>query len=126
MPSVGRYRIIVLSSNDLLDKSGVSQASLLSCSDMIERFPAGTIDLIVLHPLMDRFEWNDIPPTVKRLAEMRTYGLSRKEDAYEIFDVSKDAGCIITVRPDGYIGMLSALSSTTDVEAYLSSCLVHV
>ena len=116
--------MIVFASNDLLDKSGVSQPSLQSCSEIIQRFPEGTIDLVCLHSLETRFEWTDIPPNVKQLAEMRTYGLSRKEDAYEIYGVSKDEGLIAVVRPDGHVGMLAMLSSTEEVEDYLRSCLV--
>jgi phenol 2-monooxygenase len=126
LPSVGRYRIIVLASNDLLDRSGVTQPSLVSCIDIMQRFPAGTIDLVVLHPLKTRFEWTDIPPNVKGVAEMRTYGLSRKEDAYEIYGVCKDKGLIAVVRPDGYVGMLAPLSGPNEVEGYLRSCLILV
>ncbi|EUC41785.1 hypothetical protein COCMIDRAFT_8539 [Bipolaris oryzae ATCC 44560] len=125
MPSLGRYRVIILASKDLLDKSGVSQSALVLCSEIIEQFPAGTIDLVVLHPLKERFEWTDIPPIVKQLAEMRTYGLSPKEDAYEILGVSKDEGLIAIVRPDGYIGTLVPLSVTNEAEEYLRSCLVY-
>lgn len=92
----------------------------------MRRFPAGTIDLAVLHPLETRFEWTDIPPGVKEAAEMRTYGLSRKEDAYDIYGVSKSDGIIAVVRPDGYIGTLASLSGTGEVEAYLRSCLALV
>lgn len=92
---------------------------------MIARFPAGTINLVLLHPLQQRFEWADIPPSVKRLAEMRTYGLSRKEDAYEIFGISKDVGGVAIVRPDGYIGTVCTLSNTVGIETYFSSCLVY-
>jgi phenol 2-monooxygenase len=126
LPSVGRYRIIVLASNDLLDKSGITQSSLVSCIESMQQFPAGTIDLVVLHPLKTRFEWSDIPPNVKEAAEMRTYGLSRKEDAYEIYGVRKDEGLIAVVRPDGYVGTLAPLSSTKEVETYLRSCLILV
>jgi|SRR5690242_13911887 len=126
LPSTGRYRIIVLASIDFLDKLGLSQSALLSCIDAMRRFPAGTIDLAVLHPLETRFEWTDIPPGVKETAEMRTYGLSRKEDAYDIYGVSKSDGIIAVVRPDGYIGTLASLSGTGEVEAYLRSCLALV
>jgi phenol 2-monooxygenase len=117
--------MIVFTSNDLLDKSGVSQSSLQSCSEIVQRFPEGTIDLVFLHSLKTRFEWTDIPPSVKQLAEMRTYGLSRKEDAYEVYGVSKDEGLVAVVRPDGYVGMLAMLSSTEEVEEFLRSCLVR-
>ncbi|XP_014557645.1 hypothetical protein COCVIDRAFT_96672 [Bipolaris victoriae FI3] len=125
IPSSGRYRIILFASKDLVDKSGASQSALISCSKIIEQFPAGTIELVVLHPLKERFEWTDIPPVVKQLAEMRTYGLSRKEDAYEVFGVLKDEGLIAIVRPDGYIGTLVSLSDTNEVEEYLRSCLIY-
>jgi phenol 2-monooxygenase len=92
----------------------------------MQRFPTDTIDLVVLHPLKVRFEWTDIPPSVKQLAEMRTYGLSRKEDAYKIYGVLEDQGLITVVRPDGYIGMLATLSDTQEVEDYLCSCLLCV
>lgn len=118
--------MILFASNDLLDKSGVSQSSLQSCSEIMQRFPEGTIDFVFLHSLRTRFEWTDIPLSVKQLAEMRTYGLSRKEDAYEVYGVSKDEGLIAVVRPDGYVGMLATLSSTEEVEEYLRSCLVVV
>ncbi|KAI9148172.1 3-hydroxybenzoate 4-monooxygenase [Paramyrothecium foliicola] len=126
LPSVGRYRIVVLASNDLLDRSGASQSSLRSCTKVMQHFPVGTIDFAVLHPLATRFEWTDIPSVVKEFAEMRTYGLSMKEDAYKIYHVSKDEGIIAVVRPDGYVGMLAPLSDTEAVETYLSSCLVRV
>jgi phenol 2-monooxygenase len=123
---VGRYRTIVLVSNDLLDKPGVSQSSLVSCIESMQRFPTGTIDLVVLHPLKTRSEWTDTPPNVKEAAEMRTYDLWRKEDAYEIYGVCKDKGFIAVVRPDGYIGTIAPLSSTQDVGVYLRSCLILV
>jgi phenol 2-monooxygenase len=126
LPSVGRYRIIVFSSNDLLDRSGITQSSLVSCIESMQKFPAGTIDLVVLHPLKTRFEWTDIPPRVKEAAEMRTYGLSRNEDAYEIYGVCKDKGLIAIIRPDGYVGTLAPLFSTKDIETYLRSCLILV
>jgi phenol 2-monooxygenase len=126
MPSTGRYHILVLTSNDLLDKRGISQSALLSCLNIIQKFPAGATDLVILHPLRKRFEWTDIPPGVKTFAEMRTYELAKKEDAYEIFGVSKDKGLIAVIRPDGYVGMLAPLSGSEMVQAYFSGCLVRV
>jgi phenol 2-monooxygenase len=126
MPSTGRYHILVLTSNDLLDNSGASQSAILSCIDTIEKFPTGATELIILHPLQKRFEWTDLPAAVKKFAEMRTYGLAKKEDAYEIFDVSKNEGVIAVIRPDGYIGMLAPLSDHKMVEAYFTSCLVRI
>ncbi|KAF2993749.1 hypothetical protein E8E13_001047 [Curvularia kusanoi] len=126
IPSVGRYRLIVFTSDDLLDKSGASQLSLSSCGEIVQRFPPGAIDLVVINPLKERFEWTDLPPSIKQLAEMRTYELSRNEDAYQIYGVAKDHGLIAMVRPDGYVGILTALSGTEEVEQYLRSCLVYL
>jgi phenol 2-monooxygenase len=123
MPSTGRYNILVLASNDLLDKSGASQSAILSSIDTIQKFPPGVINLFILHPLKERFEWTDVPPAVKTFAEMRTYGLARKEDAYEIFGISKDRGVIAVVRPDGYVGVLAPLTGGERVEAFFHGCL---
>lgn len=57
---------------------------------------------------------------------MRTYGVSKKEDVYEVLGVSKDDGVVAVVRPDGYVGMMASLSKTGDVEDYLQGCLVTV
>jgi len=124
LPPVGRYRILVLASNDLLDRLGASQSALVSCVENIKQFPASMIDLVVVHPLIVRFEWTDIPSGVKEIAEMRIYGLSNKEDAYKIYGVSKNGGLIAVVRPDGYIGMLAPLSGSALVEAYFRDCLI--
>jgi len=126
MPSSGRYRILLLANNDLLDSSGVSQSSLQSCIDIIQKFPAGIIELLILHPIGKRFEWSDLPSNMKGLAEMRTYGLAKGQDAYEVYGVSKDKGIIAVVRPDGYVGMLTPLSDAKSVEDYFRSCLINL
>ena len=126
MPSFGRYHVLLLASNDLLDRCGASQSAILSSIDTIQKFPTGVINLVILQPLKERFEWADLPPAMKTFAEMQTYGLSKKEDAYEIFGVSKDEGLIAVVRPDGYVGMLAPLSAGKLVEAYFRGCLVAV
>ncbi|KAM0493242.1 hypothetical protein ACHAP8_009428 [Fusarium lateritium] len=126
MPPTGRYYLLVFASNDLLDKSGASQSALQSTIEIINKFPQGIINLVVIHPLTTRFEWTDIPAGVKKLAEMRVYGLARKEDAYETLGVSKDDGVIAVIRPDGYVGMLAPLSRVASVEDHLRGCLTTV
>ncbi|KAF5656660.1 phenol hydroxylase [Fusarium circinatum] len=126
MPPTGRYYVLVFTSNDLLEKSGNSQSSLQSSVEILQKFPKGTVNLIVVHPLTSRFEWTDLPAGVKTLAEMRTYGVSKKEDVYEVLGVSKDDGVVAVVRPDGYVGMMAPLSKTGDVEDYLRGCLVTI
>ncbi|KAK9444772.1 Monooxygenase, FAD-binding protein [Metarhizium brunneum] len=126
MPSTGRYHVLLFASNDLLDKYGASQSAILSSIDIIHKFPAGAINLVLLHPLTERFEWADLPPSVKTFAEMRTYGLAKNEDAYKVFDVPKGEGIIAIIRPDGYVGMLAPLSDPKLVEDYFLDCLVSI
>lgn len=116
----------MLTSTDLLDPTGQSQKALQACTDIVKTHPAGSTDLVVLHPIKERFEWTQIPSEVKRLAEMRTYGLTKREDAYDIYGISKEEGAIAVVRPDGYIGILCRLSAPDVAEEYLSDCLVKI
>jgi phenol 2-monooxygenase len=116
----------VLASNDFLDKSGASQSAILSSIDTIQKFPAGVINPVIIHPLKERFEWTDVPPAMKTFAEMRTYGLAKKEDAYDVFGVSKDEGLIAVIRPDGYVAMLAPLLDGKLVEAYFRGCLATI
>lgn len=125
LPSTGRYRLIVIANDDLLNPNGASQSAMQSCSDIVQKFPVGVIDLAVLHPLKERFEWTDLPACVKKMAEMRTYGLARKEDAYDIYGISKEEGVIVAIRPDGYVGMLAPLTAPGTVEEYFRGCLVE-
>lgn len=124
MPSTGRYHVLLLASKDLLDKNGVSQSAISSSVEMMQRFPPGVINLLILHSLSDRFEWTQLPPGAKALAEMRTYGLAKEEDAYDVLGVSKDEGSIVVVRPDGYVGMLAPLLGCESVEKYFCSCMI--
>ena len=126
MPPTGRYYLTVFTSTDLLDKSGSSQSALQSAIETIGKFPEGTINLVVIHPLTTRFEWTDLPVGVKKLAEMRVYGMARKEHAYDVLGVSKEEGVMAVVRPDGYVGMLGPLAKPGLVEDYLRGCLATV
>jgi phenol 2-monooxygenase (NADPH) len=126
MPPAGRYHILVFTSKDLLSKTGVSQPALQSCIDTIQEFPPGVIDLVILHPLQERFEWTDLPPSVKSFAEMRVYGSTKNEDAFDILGVNKDQGLIAVIRPDGYVGVLAPLSASQQVESYFRGCVVGI
>ena len=97
-----------------------------SAEATLSKYPQGVIDLIVIHPLQQRFEWTDIPRSVKQLAEMRTYGVAKKEDVYEVYGVSKDEGAVVVVRPDGYVGTISYLESYQTVEAYFKRTLREI
>ena len=55
---------------------------------------------------------------------MKTYGLAKREDAYDIYGVPKEDGASVVVRPDGYVGMLGRLDSPGVVESYFEGCLL--
>lgn len=57
---------------------------------------------------------------------MRTYGIAKREDAYESYKVSKDKGAVVVVRPDGYVGTISHLESYQIVEAYFRRTLREI
>ena len=123
-PSTGRYRILVLTSFDLLTSSCSSARALAKvCEGIIPRFPAQTVELVVLHPLKERFEWTDIPSCVKEYAEMSFYGLS-DEDAYHIYGVSEASGALAVVRPDGVVGAVAPLDASDTIQEYLAGCLI--
>lgn len=116
----------MLTSTDLLESTGQSQKALQACASIVKSHPAGSTDLVVLHPIKERFEWTQVPSEVKRLAEMRTYGLAKREDAYDVYGIAKEEGAIAVVRPDGYVGILCRLSAPAAAEGYLSDCLVKI
>jgi len=117
---------MVLTGSDLLEPDGQSQKALEACAIIADKHPAGSIDFAVLHPLKERFEWTQIPPCVKRLAEMRTYGLAKTEDAYKTYGITKEQGAIVAIRPDGYVGALCRLSAVDTVEKYFQGCLITI
>jgi len=115
---------MILASTNLLDPHGASRKALQCSSKILADFPTGVIDLVVLQPLTARFEWTDLPKCVKELAEMKTYSLAKREDAYEVYGISKEEGAFVVVRPDGYVGMLGHLDAPGLVEGYFGRCLV--
>jgi phenol 2-monooxygenase (NADPH) len=126
-PSTGRFRLLVLTSSDLLSPSGISSTSLSQISNILSRFPSGVIELVVLHPLEpNTFDWNDIHDMVKRQAEMRFYNGTELEDTYKVYGVDRERGAVAVVRPDGYIGTIAKLEDTERIRAYLGGCLRQV
>lgn len=108
----------------------------------MDRHPHGLIELVVLHSLQGNtrdVSWNDLPPVIKKRAEMSFYsgskdeapvgkkdersGAYRADDAYSIYGVSKDEGAVCVVRPDGYVGAIASLENTGKVGEYLSTWL---
>ncbi|KAK7216371.1 hypothetical protein V2G26_004374 [Clonostachys chloroleuca] len=125
--STGRFRVLAFTSLDLAQKEGRSAKSLTQVGQSIlPSFPAGTVELVVLHPFPERsFEWVDIPGTVKKLAEMRFHG-PIDDSLYPTYGVDPNEGALVVVRPDGYVGVISSLVDVAQVDSYLSKSLVKV
>lgn len=119
--------MLAFTSLDLVQKEGRSAKSLTQVGQSIlPSFPAGTVELVVLHPFLERsFEWVDIPGTVKKLAEMRFHG-PIDDSLYSTYGVDTNEGALVVVRPDGYVGVISSLVDVAQVDSYLSKSLVKV
>lgn len=125
-PSTGRFRILLLTSTDLLSPTGVSASAITTIASTLlgGQFPSSVLELVAVHPkLSGRFDWKDVPSGLKQHAEMRFYDGSALQDAYETYGVSVDQGAIAVVRPDGYVGTLAALGDVERVTMYLKKCL---
>ncbi|KAL2360233.1 hypothetical protein RJZ56_006901 [Blastomyces dermatitidis] len=125
-PSTARFRILLLTSNDLLSPTGVSTTAIksIACTLLTDRFPPSILELVAIHPeLKPDFLWDEVPVELKRHAEMRFYDGSELQDVYATYGVPVDRGVIAVVRPDGYIGVLAALDDVQRIEKYLGACL---
>lgn len=126
-PSTGRFRILCLTSRDLLSPGGASSKALNEIATLLERFPAGIIELVALHALApNSFDWKDVPDKLREHAEMRFYDGTKVENAYNIYGVNPEKGAIAVVRPDGYVGTVSGLGDIEHVSLYLKGCLREV
>ncbi|KAL4883951.1 FAD binding domain-containing protein [Aspergillus karnatakaensis] len=126
--STGRFRILVLTSSDLLIPNGQSAKALSLLSTLISQFPSSVIEQTVIHPQLDKdtktFMWRDLPAEIKKHSEMRFYsGYELSDDVYKIYGVDEAEGAITVVRPDGYVGVVAALDDVSTVEGYLGSVL---
>ncbi|OQD83802.1 hypothetical protein PENANT_c015G01154 [Penicillium antarcticum] len=120
--SIGRFRILCLTSSDLLDPKGVSAKALAGLSGTISRFPESVVEQVVIHPRLSRdFVWNDIPREVKEHSEMAFYSGYEMDDVYGIYGVGSATGAVAVVRPDGYIGTIVSLSDVQRVQDYLET-----
>jgi phenol 2-monooxygenase len=124
-PSTGRFRILCLTSTDLLDPLGTSAQALSTIgSSLLPPFPQSLIEQVVVHPRLARsFEWKDLPVVLKQHSEMRFYSGYEIEDVYGIYGVDPAQGALAVVRPDGYVGVIARLDDLGRVERYLENCL---
>ncbi|KAL4865805.1 hypothetical protein BDV12DRAFT_210905 [Aspergillus spectabilis] len=129
--STGRFRILILTSSDLLNPSGTSAKTLHSLSSLISQFPTSVIEQVVIHPHLNKdtrtFMWRDLPAEIKRHSEMRFYsGYELADDVYKIYGVEEGQGALAVVRPDGYVGVVAGLDDVSAVEEYLGGLLRRV
>ncbi|CAG8256827.1 unnamed protein product [Penicillium olsonii] len=122
--STGRFRILCLTSSDLLDPTGISAQALKALSQTIARFPASLLEQVVVHPRLPRdFMWNDIPREVKQHSEMSFYSGYEMDDVYGIYGVDPEKGALAIVRPDGYIGVIASLADISRADRYLETLI---
>ncbi|PLB49300.1 putative phenol monooxygenase [Aspergillus steynii IBT 23096] len=123
--STGRFRILCLTSSDILDADGVSAKTLTALgSTVLPRFPPSVVEQVVIHPRLSKtFTWRDVPAELKKYSEMRFHDGSAIDDAYKIYGVDQDRGALAVIRPDGYVGTVAALEDVGRVERYLQQCL---
>lgn len=122
--STGRYRILCLTSSDLLDPNGISAQTLVALGALIPRFPRSVLEQVVIHPQLPKdFTWHHVPHELKQYSEMAFYSGYQMDDVYGIYGVSPDHGALAVVRPDGYIGIVATLDDVKRVQGYLESLL---
>ncbi|KAF5865391.1 hypothetical protein ETB97_004208 [Aspergillus alliaceus] len=121
--STGRFRVLCLTSSDLLDPKGVSAKVLTSLGvSILPHFPASTVEQVVIYPRLGKtFTWRDVPHELKKHSEMRFHSGYELDDVYKIYGVDPSRGALAVVRPDGYVGMIAALEDVSHVERSQSS-----
>ncbi|KAJ6113381.1 hypothetical protein N7523_006698 [Penicillium sp. IBT 18751x] len=122
--STGRFRILCLTSTDLLKPHGTSTQTLTQLGAMISRFPPSVLEQVVVHPRLENdFVWTDIPREIKQYSEMSFYSGYEIDDVYGIYGVNPAEGALAVVRPDGYIGVIADLNDVKRVQNYLESLI---
>lgn len=48
------------------------------------------------------------------------------DDAYAAYGVQPSDGALAVIRPDGYVGIISALDDTDRIKEYLERCLRRI
>ncbi|KAE8351577.1 FAD binding domain-containing protein [Aspergillus coremiiformis] len=123
--STGRFRILCLTSLDLLDPQGISAKVLTTLgTSVLPRFPAFTVEQVVIHPRLGKtFTWRNVPHELKKYSEMRFHSGYELDDVYQIYGVNPAQGALVVIRPDGYVGTIAALADVSRVDRYLEGCL---
>lgn len=123
--STGRFRVLCLTSSDLLDTEGTSTKTLNTLgSSVYPKFPSSVVEQVAIHPRLERdFIWQDVPSALKKYSEMSFYQGYVFDDVYQTYGVDPDKGALAVVRPDGYIGIIAELADVDRIVTYLERCL---
>ncbi|KAB8273745.1 thioredoxin-like protein [Aspergillus minisclerotigenes] len=126
LPSTGRFRLLSLLTTDLLDANGVSATSVTATANLVPQFAASLIEQIIIYPRVPgEITWRGLPMCMKEQSEMTFYNGYELEDVYGIYGVDSARGALVVVRPDGYVGLVVALSDTDPVDEYLSRVIAR-
>ncbi|EFR01231.1 phenol 2-monooxygenase [Nannizzia gypsea CBS 118893] len=121
--SNGRFRIVCLTSTDLLDPEGTSVKAILSILTLLPYFPP-IIEAVVVYPRLSRdLDWTCVPKELKQMCEMRFYSGYEAEDVYKVYGVDPNDGVFAVIRPDGCVGVVSRLDDIPRLETYLEKCM---
>ncbi|KAM5455175.1 putative phenol 2-monooxygenase (NADPH) [Microsporum audouinii] len=147
IPSTGAFRILCLTSMDLLDPNGKSSQALTGLCELVKTTSrtyssSNILQLLAIYPRAlvgltpssppkaalptSSFVWSDVPGCLREVAEMRVYcSAVASEDAYQLYGVSEDSGAVAVIRPDGYVGVVSSLDEegVNKVTRYLGGCI---
>ncbi|KAL5050820.1 hypothetical protein BDW71DRAFT_215950 [Aspergillus fruticulosus] len=127
LASTGRFRILSLLTNDLLQPTGVSATSLIATASLAQQFNPSLVEQIIVYPRVEgEITWNSVPACVKERSEMAFYNGYELEDAYGIYGVDPARGALVVVRPDGYVGLIAELRDVASVDAYLSPVVARI
>jgi hypothetical protein len=122
--STGRFRILCLTSSDLLDQQGMSSQTITKLGAIISQFPQSVLEQVVIHSRLSKeFMWSDIPREVKQYSEMSFYSGYEMDDVYGIYGVDPSKGALAVVRPDGYVGILADLGDVQRIDNYLGAMI---
>lgn len=126
LASTGRFRLLSLLSNDLLDINGLSAASVISTATLVRQYPTSLLEQIIVYPrLPGEPAWENIPLCVKEQSEMTFYSGYELEDVYRIYGVDPARGALVVVRPDGYVGLVTGIGDVNHVDTYMSGIITR-
>ncbi|KAF8533908.1 FAD binding domain-containing protein, partial [Trichophaea hybrida] len=126
LPSNGHHAVLVILPQDFKSLKIQRKISYLTTT-LPQKFVQGIVEPYVIHPLKsnDDVEWSDFPKALKEYWEWNFLG-DVSGQAYETFGVSKEAGVVAVLRPDGVVGGvwdLQELAPKGEVERWLSANL---